>query len=180
MGDSRAALPALVDEVRRFNHVRPSRQEELRTLQEATHAELQADEHRAPLAMAVRAALPEEGLVVADLDFALIDKRKRMMDSVGHYARPELLSLMLDNRPAEILVGDRVPIRVIDISSQPAGQTGPPRATVRFEQTGIVLAVGLVVLVVREEARLDAVPLEQLRRVAGVLAQHDVGLGQLA
>jgi len=47
----------------------------------------------------------------------------------------------LDNRPAEILVGDRVPIRVIDISSQTAGTTGPPRATVRFEQTGINLKV---------------------------------------
>ena len=34
-----------------------------------------------------------EGMVIADLDFALITKRKRMMDSVGHYARPELLSL---------------------------------------------------------------------------------------
>lgn len=41
-----------------------------------------------------------EGLLVADLDFSLITKRKRMMDSVGHYARPELLSLNLDNRPA--------------------------------------------------------------------------------
>jgi len=41
-----------------------------------------------------------EGLLVADLDMALITKRKRMMDSVGHYARPELLSLILDNRPA--------------------------------------------------------------------------------
>jgi aliphatic nitrilase len=30
---------------------------------------------------------------------ALITKRKRMMDSVGHYARPELLSLVMDNRP---------------------------------------------------------------------------------
>jgi len=40
-----------------------------------------------------------EGAIVADLDFALIDKRKRMMDSVGHYARPELLRLVMDARP---------------------------------------------------------------------------------
>ncbi len=43
------------------------------------------------------------GLIVADLDFALIDKRKRMLDSVGHYARPELLSLVLDTRPKPVL-----------------------------------------------------------------------------
>lgn len=41
-----------------------------------------------------------EGILVADLDMSLIVKRKRMMDSVGHYARPELLSLSLDPRPA--------------------------------------------------------------------------------
>ena len=41
-----------------------------------------------------------EGMLVADLDMGLIVKRKRMMDSVGHYARPELLHLVLDNRPA--------------------------------------------------------------------------------
>ena len=46
----------------------------------------------------------------------------------------------LDNRPAEILVGDRVPIRVIDVSSATGGNA-PPRATVRFEQTGINLKV---------------------------------------
>jgi nitrilase len=40
-----------------------------------------------------------EGILTADLDMRLITKRKRMMDSVGHYARPELLSLMLDDRP---------------------------------------------------------------------------------
>jgi nitrilase len=41
-----------------------------------------------------------EGMLTADLDMGLINKRKRMMDSVGHYARPEILSLNLDNRPA--------------------------------------------------------------------------------
>jgi nitrilase len=41
-----------------------------------------------------------EGLVIADLDMALITKRKRMMDSVGHYARPELLSLVINDAPA--------------------------------------------------------------------------------
>ncbi len=46
----------------------------------------------------------------------------------------------LDNRAAEILVGDRVPIRVIDVGTAAvAGQ--PARATVRFEQTGINLKV---------------------------------------
>src|SRR6266478_604618 len=51
----------------------------------------------------------------------------------------------LDNRQAEILVGDRVPIRVIDVSAVAGGGgtggTNVPRATVSFQQTGINLRV---------------------------------------
>jgi type IV pilus assembly protein PilQ len=46
----------------------------------------------------------------------------------------------LDNRQADILVGEETPVRVIDVSSQGAAGAAP-RATVQFKETGIRLTV---------------------------------------
>lgn len=63
------------------------------------------------------------GMVVADLDFALITKRKRMMDSVGHYARPELLSVLLDDRATPPLRRASEASEASDSDAAPAMET---------------------------------------------------------
>ncbi len=63
-----------------------------------------------------------EGMVIADLDMALITKRKRMMDSVGHYARPELLSLAINDRPATTAFSMNSPMPSRSLDHDHAGQ----------------------------------------------------------
>jgi nitrilase len=58
-----------------------------------------------------------EGVVIGDLNFTLIDKRKQLMDSRGHYSRPELLSLLID-RSRAMQVHERV------VPSQSSGEQG--------------------------------------------------------
>jgi type IV pilus assembly protein PilQ len=58
-------------------------------------------------------------------------------------AEPSIVTL--DNRKAEILVGQEIPIRVLDLSTQ-GGQPGAtgnlvPRATVQLKEVGIILSV---------------------------------------
>ena len=51
----------------------------------------------------------------------------------------EPLITTLDNRKADILVGEETPVRIVDYSS--VGTGGAPRATVQFKETGIRLTV---------------------------------------
>ena len=64
-----------------------------------------------------------EGEVIADLDFGLIDSRKLIVDTRGHYARPELLSLLIDRAPTAH-VHDRSSFRPAAINSE--GEAAAP------------------------------------------------------
>ncbi|HEX4573544.1 MAG TPA: secretin N-terminal domain-containing protein, partial [Gemmatimonadales bacterium] len=76
---------------------------------------------------------------VGNFDLTTFLQALQRVELADLQAEPSITTL--DNRPAEILVGDRVPIRIIDVSAASAGGANVPRATVSFQQTGINLKV---------------------------------------
>jgi type IV pilus assembly protein PilQ len=76
---------------------------------------------------------------LGNFDLTAFVQALQRVDLADIQAEPSITTL--DNRAAEILVGDKVPIRVIDASAPTAGGTNVPRATVNFQQTGINLKV---------------------------------------
>ena len=79
---------------------------------------------------------------IGNFDLTTFVQALSNVDLADIQAEPTITTL--DNRQAEILVGDRVPIRIIDVSAiNTGGGTGTvvPRATVQFQQTGINLRV---------------------------------------
>ncbi|HKA60038.1 MAG TPA: AMIN domain-containing protein [Gemmatimonadales bacterium] len=79
---------------------------------------------------------------IGNFDLTTFVQALQRVELADIQAEPTITTL--DNREAEILVGDRVPIRIIDVSSTAtagAQQQNVPRATVSFEQTGINLRV---------------------------------------
>jgi len=75
---------------------------------------------------------------IGNFDLTTFLQALQRVDLADVQAEPTITTL--DNRVAEILVGDRVPIRVIDVGTGAVAGVAP-RAIVRFEQTGINLKV---------------------------------------
>jgi type IV pilus assembly protein PilQ len=78
---------------------------------------------------------------IGNFDLTAFVQALQRVELADIQAEPTITTL--DNRQAEILVGDRVPIRIIDVSAVggAAGAANVPRATVQFQQTGINLRV---------------------------------------
>jgi aliphatic nitrilase len=71
----------------------------------------------------------EEGLVLADIDLGMISLAKTAADPAGHYARPDVTRLLLNQTP-----GDRV------VSQVPAGLAAPAAANEASAEPALAVA----------------------------------------
>lgn len=83
----------------------------------------------------------------------------------------EPLIQTLDNQRAEILVGEEIPVRVVDFASSQSAAGQAPRATVQFKETGIRLGVTPHVTANRQ----ILMDLETERSALNILAAADLG-----
>jgi type IV pilus assembly protein PilQ len=83
----------------------------------------------------------------------------------------EPLIQTLDNQKAEILVGEEIPVRIIDFSASQGSAGQAPRATVQFKETGIRLSVTPSVT----NNRQVLMTLETERSALNLLAAADLG-----
>ncbi|MGD9890799.1 MAG: thiamine pyrophosphate-dependent enzyme [Dehalococcoidia bacterium] len=66
VADAQAGLTALVERTGRYNHSRPSREDELRALQQRAAALLGTVKPQSEYALAIRAELPDDGILVEE------------------------------------------------------------------------------------------------------------------
>lgn len=67
----------------------------------------------------------EEGLVVADIDLGMISLAKAAADPSGHYSRPDVTRLLLDNTPRERVVLARRPAQAHAEADADVGEDAP-------------------------------------------------------
>ena len=75
---------------------------------------------------------------IGGFSFSSFLQSLQRLDLADVQAEPSITTV--DNREAIIKVGEDIPVRIIDFSSQ-GGQTSAPKATVQFKETGISLKV---------------------------------------
>ena len=65
-----------------------------------------------------------DGLIYCDIDLDLIDRAKTLADPVGHYSRPDLLQLVVDDRPKRYVIkAGAGPPQTLTSAFKPLGDT---------------------------------------------------------
>jgi aliphatic nitrilase len=78
----------------------------------------------APYGLYLAGPLPEgEGMAVAVVDLKSITRAKNVLDTVGHYSRPDIFRLSVDRRPWKVL--DEKPPGYDTVSKETTRPEGP-------------------------------------------------------